>query len=243
MCRREYLHFLRVREWQDLYGQLRQAAREVGASAQEKPGARVGADVAAKVHMSLLAGLLSHIGTRDAEQKTGPKRRGPAEFAGARGARFAIFPDSVLARKPPQWVVAAELVETSRLWARVAARIEPEWAEPLAAHLVKRSYSEPHWDARRGAVMALEKVTLYGLPIVTARKVNYARVDPAAARDMFITGALVEGDWHTHHTFFHRNQRLLEEARDLSRTGPGGAASWPTTRPCSTSTTSGYPRT
>jgi ATP-dependent helicase HrpA len=259
MCRREYLHFLRVREWQDIYGQLRQAAREVGAGTvrdhrpaaepdkpgtegrrrsrrpgrEEKesgitqarravaaireadPGARVPPDTAAAVHMSLLAGLLSHIGMRDTEQKPGQKRRGPAEFAGARGARFAIFPDSVLARKPPQWVVAAELVETSRLWARVAARIEPEWAEPLAAHLVKRSYSEPHWDARRGAAMALEKVTLYGLPIVTARNVNYARVDPAAARDLFITGALVEGDWHTNHRFFHRNQRLLEEARSL----------------------------
>src|SRR5205814_9687503 len=98
---------------------------------------------------------------------------------------------------------------------QVAARIEPEWAEPLAEHLVKRAYSEPHWDARRGAAMALEKVTLYGLPIVTARKVNYARVDPAAARDLFITSALVEGDWQTHHTFFHRNQRLLDEAREL----------------------------
>ncbi len=112
-------------------------------------------------------------------------------------------------------MVAAELVETSRLWARVAARIEPEWAEPLAAHLVKRTYSEPHWDARRGAAMALEKVTLYGLPIVTARQVNYARVDPAAARDLFISGALVEGDWRTHHQFFHHNQRLLEEATEL----------------------------
>src|SRR6516225_10914514 len=112
-------------------------------------------------------------------------------------------------------LVAAELVETSRLWARTAARIEPEWAEPLAPHLVKRTYSEPHWDARRGAAVALEKVTLYGLPIVTARKVNYARVDPAAARDLFITGALVEGDWPTHHEFFHRNRRLLDEAREL----------------------------
>src|SRR6516225_8581432 len=112
-------------------------------------------------------------------------------------------------------LVAAELVETSRLWARVAARIEPEWAEPLAAHLVKRTYSEPHWDARRGAAMAYEKVTLYGLPIVAARKVNYARVDAAAAREIFITSALVEGDWHTHHKFFARNQQLLEEARDL----------------------------
>ena len=222
LCRREYLHFLRVREWQDLHGQLRQAARDVGigtgpgrGALEPGPGARFPADVADRVHISLLAGLLSHIGMRDAEQKPGGKRRGPAEFAGARGARFAIFPGSVLARKPPQWVVAAELVETSRLWASVAARIEPEWAEPLAEHLVKRTYSEPHWDARRGAAMALEKVTLYGLPIVTARKVNYARVDPAAARDLFITSALVEGDWQTHHKFFHHNQRLLEEAREL----------------------------
>jgi ATP-dependent helicase HrpA len=230
MCRREYLHFLRVREWQDVYAQLRQAARDVGAGsgpaqasaepvgkqqADTEPGARFPADLANRVHISLLAGLLSHIGMKDPEQKPERKRRGPAEFAGARGARFAIFPDSVLARKPPEWVVAAELVETSRLWARVAARIEPEWAEPLAAHLVKRSYSEPHWDARRGAALALEKVTLYGLPIVAARRVNYARVDPAAARDLFIASALVEGDWQTHHAFFQRNQRLLEEAREL----------------------------
>ncbi len=242
LCRREYLHYLRVREWQDLYGQLRQAAREVGAGTgrderspqsaggnrratqarqavasggEPEPGSRYLADLANRVHLSLLAGLLSHIGMRDTEAKPGRKRRGPAEFAGARGARFAIFPDSVLARKPPAWVVAAELVETSRLWARTVARIEPEWAEELAAHLVKRSYSEPHWNARRGAAMAQEKVTLYGLPIVAARQVSYARVDPAAARDLFLTHALVEGDWQTHHKFFHRNQRLLEEARDL----------------------------
>jgi ATP-dependent helicase HrpA len=218
MCRREYLHYLRVREWQDVHGQLRQAARDVGITAGQDRGKP--ADVADRVHMSLLAGLLSHIGlkdtaAKDTAQKPERKRRGPAEFTGGRGARFAIFPDSVLARKPPQWVVAAELVETSRLWARVVARIEPEWAEPLAAHLVKRTYSEPHWDARRGAAVAFEKVTLYGLPIVTERKVNYARVDPAAARELFISGALVEGDFQTHHSFFRRNQRLLEEARDL----------------------------
>jgi ATP-dependent helicase HrpA len=209
MCRREYLHYLRVREWQDVQGQLRQAAKEVGIVVG--PGRGASEDLSDRVHMSLLAGLLSHIGMKD-ERGPGEKRRGPAEFAGARGARFAIFPDSVLARKPPQWVVAAELVETSRLWARTAARIEPEWAEPLAEHLVKRSYSEPHWDASRGAAVAFEKVSLYGLPIVTERKVNYARVDPAAARDLFITGALVEGDWQTRHEFFHRNQRLLDEA-------------------------------
>ena len=242
LCRREYLHYLRVREWQDLYGQLRQAAKEVGAGTgretgsprsasgnsrdthpgqavartrEAEPGARYPAELATRVHMSLLAGLLSHIGMQDTETRPGRKRRGPAEFAGARGARFSIFPDSVLARKPPAWVVAAELVETSRLWARTAARIEPEWAEQLAAHLVKRSYSEPHWSARRGAAMAAEKVTLYGLPIVAARQVSYARVDPAAARELFITHALVEGDWQTHHKFFHDNQRLLDEARDL----------------------------
>ena len=242
LCRREYLHYLRVREWQDVHAQLRQAARDLGIGTgpgrgspqisiterdhagpgrkaapgrTAEPGARFPADLADRVHISLLAGLLSHIGMKDTQQKPERKRRGPAEFAGARGARFAIFPDSALARKPPPWVVAAELVETSRLWARTTARIEPEWAEPLAAHLVRRSYSEPHWDARRGAAMALEKVTLYGLPIVTARPVSYARVDPAAARDLFISSALVEGDWQTHHEFFRRNQRLLADAAGL----------------------------
>jgi ATP-dependent helicase HrpA len=241
MCRREYLHYLRTREWQDLYGQLRQTAREVGivvgqdrgpesaidlsalaAGPVAKREPRFPADLANRVHMSLLAGLLSQIGMKAADSKDGDqqargRRRGPAEFTGARGARFAIFPDSVLAKSPPQWVMAAELVETSRLWARTTARIEPEWAESLAAHLVRRSYSEPRWDARRGAVMATERVNLYGLPIVAARPVNYARIDPAAARALFIQHALVEGDWPTHHRFFHDNQRLLEEAEDLER--------------------------
>ncbi|HLI37035.1 MAG TPA: ATP-dependent RNA helicase HrpA [Streptosporangiaceae bacterium] len=269
MCRREYLHYLRVREWQDLHGQLRQVARDLGigaggasrgvraaqarhgsraAAGREAPGAgtsgaeapargadargtetggadargtdaggRVPAELAQRIHVSLLAGLLSHIGMRQERETARGARRGPAEFAGARGARFAIFPDSALARKPPRWVVAAELAETSRLWARTVARIEPEWAEPLAGHLVRRSYSEPHWDARRGAVMALEKVTLYGLPIVTARPVNYARIDPALSRELFIRHALVEGDWTTHHRFFHENRRLLEEAGELER--------------------------
>ena len=121
----------------------------------------------------------------------------------------------MLARKPPHWVVAAELVETSRLWARTVARIEPEWVEPLAAHLVRRSYSEPHWEAKRGGAVALEKVTLYGLPIVAERKVNYGRIDPAAARELFIRHALVEGDWQTRHRFFAENRRLLDEAEEL----------------------------
>ena len=262
LCRREYLHFLRVREWQDVYGQLRQAAADLGIQAgrerrgtspspqrpgaQQKgagqrqgrvrpragraglaapevpapdaePGTHFPAELADRVHMSLLSGLLSHIGMQDTEAKARGKRRPLTEFAGARGARFAIFPDSSLARKPPQWVVAAELVETSRLWARVTARIEPEWAESLAAHLVRRSYSEPRWDARRGAAVATEKVSLYGLPIVAARTVMFGRIDPAGARDLFITHALVEGDWQTHHKFFARNQQTLADAEDLER--------------------------
>ncbi|HEY7324552.1 MAG TPA: ATP-dependent RNA helicase HrpA [Streptosporangiaceae bacterium] len=248
LCRREYLHHLRVREWQDVYAQLQQAARDVGVvsgrdaghddrrragarsdAARDERGGRYAAELADRVHRSLLAGLLSHIGMLDTERSapdrgqgsragsSGARRRGPAEFAGARGARFAIFPDSSLARKPPRWVMAAELVETSRLWARMAARIEPEWAEPLAGDLVRRSYSEPRWDARRAAVIASEKVTLFGLPIVAARSVNYDRVDPAAARDLFIQSALVEGDWETHHAFAAHNRRAREEAEELER--------------------------
>jgi ATP-dependent helicase HrpA len=273
LCRREYLHFLRVREWQDVYSQLQQAARDVGviigrdrpaaphqagaggarsgsdrdsrprartdrprsgSDARPTPGSdpesgRYAAELADRVHQSLLAGLLSHLGMRDdvageragrdrrSRAGSGARRRGPAEFLGARGARFAIFPDSPQARKPPPWVMAAELVETSRLWARTVARIEPEWAESLAGDLVHRSYSEPRWDARRAAVMATEKVTLYGLPIVAARSVNFGSVDPATARDLFIQHALVEGDWQTHHAFFARNQRAREEAAELER--------------------------
>jgi ATP-dependent helicase HrpA len=221
LCRREYLHYLRVREWQDLHGQLRQAAREIGITTGPQAESWSAADQAAKagladrVHISLLAGLLSHIGMKDSDAKARGKRRGPAEFAGGRGARFAIFPDSVLAKKPPDWVVAAELVETSRLWARTVARVKPEWAESLAGDLGRRTYSEPRWDARRGAAMASETVTLYGLPIVSGRQVTYGRVDPAAAREIFIQQALVEGDWQTHHRFFRENQRLIEAAAEL----------------------------
>jgi ATP-dependent helicase HrpA len=225
MCRREYLHYLRVREWQDLYGQLRQAAADLGlTTGRGRDGERdengrlpIPAELAQRVHMSLLSGLLSHIGMRDTDTKARGKRRPLTEFAGARGARFALFPDSSLARKPPPWVIVTELVETSRLWGRTAAQIQPEWAEPLAGHLVKRTYSEPGWDSRRGAVMALERVTLYGLPIVTARPVGYARVDPKAARELFIRHALVEGDWTTRHRFFHHNRELLDRGEELER--------------------------
>ena len=260
MCRREYLHYLRVREWQDVFGQLRQAARELGISVEPerrraagqpagriavgsgpeahvaqlaaRPGAEPDrafpAELAERVHKSLLAGLLSHIGMRDDTRVTGrgrradaatagPQRRGPAEFSGARGVRYALFPDSSLARRPPPWVVAAELVETSRLWGRVAARIEPEWAEALAPHLVRRTYSEPAWDEGRGAGVATEKVTLYGVPLVAARRVALSRVDPVLARELFLRHALVQGEWQTRHAFARRNRQLLDDAEELER--------------------------
>src|SRR5205823_12721594 len=118
-----------------------------------------------RVHTSLIAGLLSHIGMKDPEK---------GDYLGARGARFGVFPGSALFKKQPRWVMSAELVETSRLWARVNARIEPEWVEPLAAHVVKRNYSEPHWERKQGAGMATEKVTLYGVPLATDPRGNYA---------------------------------------------------------------------
>jgi ATP-dependent helicase HrpA len=202
LCRAEFLHYLRVREWQDLVGQLRQLAKTVGVTVNTAPAAPE------QIHLSLLAGLLSHIGLKD-----GPKQ----DYLGARNARFAVFPGSALFKKPPRWVMAAELVETSRLWARVAARIEPEWAEQLAGHLVLRVYSEPHWDARRGAVMAYEKVTLYGVPLATGRRINYGGVDPTLSRELFIRHALVEGDWQTQHQFFQDNRALLAEVEDLEQ--------------------------
>ncbi|MGH3932317.1 MAG: DUF3418 domain-containing protein, partial [Pseudonocardiaceae bacterium] len=137
------------------------------------------------------------------------------DYLGARGARFAVFPGSALFRKPPRWVMAAELVETARLWGRIAARIEPRWVEPLAEHLVKRSYSEPHWERKRGAVVAYEKVTLYGVPIVAARKVSYGSIDPGCSRELFLRHALVEGDWETRHAFFHANRAKLDDVEEL----------------------------
>jgi ATP-dependent helicase HrpA len=208
MCKAEFLHYLRVREWQDLVAQLRQSARSVGAktSRQDEPARERSQADADRIHLSLLAGLLSHVGARDGDTR---------EYAGARGSRFVVWPGSGLARKPPRFVMAAELVETSRLWARVVARVEPERVEALAAHLVKRSYSEPHWEKDRGSVVAYEKVTLYGVPLVAHRKVAYGGIDPELSRSLFIRHALVEGDWRTHHTFWHDNLDRLAEVEAL----------------------------
>jgi ATP-dependent helicase HrpA len=196
----EHLHVLRIREWQDLVAQLRQAAKAAGVHRNQTPAEPD------EIHRALLSGLLSHIGVRD------PRRR---DYQGARGARFQIFPGSVLARRQPDWVMAAELVETSRLWGRTAARIDPAWLEPLAGHLVRRMYDDPYWDRRRGSVVAKERVTLYGLPIVDGRKVAYGRIDPVTSREVFIRKALVERDWQTRHAFFDENGRRLEEVEAL----------------------------
>ncbi|MFV8315269.1 ATP-dependent RNA helicase HrpA [Mycobacterium sp. 23] len=200
MCRKEFLHYLRIREWQDLVGQLRTIARDLGIVESDEP-----ADPA-RVHAALLAGLLSHVGMR---------REDTREYLGARNARFVLAPGSVLTKRPPQWVVAAELVETSRLYGRTAARIQPEIVERVAGQLVQRTYSEPHWDAKRGEVLAYERVTLYGLPLVARRRVGYAGVEPALARELFIRHALVEGDWQTRHHFFRDNARLRTELEEL----------------------------
>ncbi|HEX4700080.1 MAG TPA: ATP-dependent RNA helicase HrpA [Actinomycetes bacterium] len=204
LCRTEFLHYLRIREWQDLVGQLRQVAKSLAISTAgelSEPGGD-----AQRVHTALLPGLLSHIGLWDPDKR---------EYAGARGASFAPWPGSALFKKPPRWVMAGELVETSRLWGRDLGRVEPEWVEPLAAHLVKRTYSEPHWSAKSGAAMALERVTLYGVPLVAGRKVTYGRIDLEVSRALFIRHALVQGEWRTHHRFFHHNRELLEDVSEL----------------------------
>ena len=199
-CQKDFLNYLRIREWQDIYHQIRLTVREMGLPINSEKAEYQ------QIHTALLSGLLSHIGLKEAEKQ---------QYLGARNAHFAIFPNSVLFKKQPKWVMAAELVETSKLWGRMVAEIEPEWIELLAEHLIKKSYSEPRWSKSRGAVIADEKVTLYGVPIVAARPVNYGAIDPTVSREIFIQSALVEGDWNTKHKFFKENQRLVREVEEL----------------------------
>ena len=211
MCRREHLNYLRVREWQDYESQLRRVCREMGVEV----GSPADTPDADGIHQALLSGLLSQIGVLEQRDREGQGRRGQREYLGARGARFAVFPGSVLHRRNPAYLMAGELVETSRLWARQNAGIQPAWAERLGGDLVKRTYSEPHWSRKRAAVMAYERATLYGVPLVTDRLVPYARVDPEVARELFLRHALVQGEWSSRHRFLATNRRLLEEAEEL----------------------------
>ncbi len=199
-CKQDFLNYLRIREWQDVYFQIHQAMREMEFKLNQEPGNYQ------SVHSAILVGLLSHIGVKDQEKN---------EYQGARNARFHIFPGSGLFKKQPKWIMSAELVETSKLWGRIIAKIQPEWIEPLAKHLIKRSFSEPHWSKKRAAVMAHEKVMLYGVPIVPKRLVNYSNIDGSVSREIFIRSALVEGEWETKHAFFKQNRKLLQEVEEL----------------------------
>jgi ATP-dependent helicase HrpA len=206
MCRAEYLHYLRIREWQDLHAQLRQACKQQRIDtrrATAAPDADPNWDV---VHQALLSGLLSHVGARDEARR---------DYLGARGAHFSISPGSTLFKRQPAFVMAGELVETTRLWARTTARIDPAWAERLGAHLVKRSYSEPRWSRRQGAALATERVTLYGVPLVAGRTVQYGRIAPEESRELFIRHALVEGDWETNHRFYRDNTAMVQRLTEL----------------------------
>lgn len=200
-CKKEFLAYMRVREWQDLYAQLRQATHDLKwklNTASEEINYEL-------LHRSLLTGLLSHIGFKDKDR----------EYLGARNRKFFVFPGSPLAKKGPKWVMAAELTETSRLFARCCAKIQPEWIEPLAQHLVKKNYLEPHFEAKQGSVVAFENQVLYGLMIVNRRKTQYGPIDPVESRDIFIRSALAEGQLKTKEAFFTKNQQLLNDIESL----------------------------
>ena len=195
LCRTNFLNFMRMREWMDIHGQLKGLAADLGFIINREP-ASYGA-----VHRALLSGLLGNIGFLSDRN----------EYTGARGIKFFIFPGSGQFKKKPKWMMSAELVETTKLYARINAKIEPEWIIKIAGDLVKRSYSDPYWSKKAGHVLALEKTVLYGLTLSADRKVNYGPIDPAESRRLFIQGALVAGETHSRLDFLKHNQTLLTE--------------------------------
>src|SRR3569832_1384549 len=198
-CRDSFLNYNRMREWDDIHDQIGRVMKELDFAPNSQPAS------AEQIHRALLPGLLSKVGmwTREARN-----------FTGARGIRFVIHPSSGLAKKPPAWVMAAELVETSQLFARTVAKLDPAWLEQAAGSLCKHSYGDPHWDAKQGQVIARDHVTLYGLP-VASRQVAYARFDPVLCRELFITHALVRGEFTTKAPFLEHNRRVQAEAQRL----------------------------
>jgi len=222
MCKSEYLNYLRVREWHDVFRQLKQVSRPLGITLGD---AKVDPD---GIHRSILSGLLSQIGLKittetakkpDARNSSsgasGARKQLSGEYLGSRNQKFLIFPGSALAKKGPAAVMSAELVETSRLFARMNASIDTAWAEQLAGDLCKRSYSEPHWEKTQGAVVAYERVTLFGVPIVARRRLQYSRIDPPLCRELFIRHALVDGEWDSKQSFDRANNALRRELEDL----------------------------
>ncbi|WP_054285293.1 ATP-dependent RNA helicase HrpA [Gulbenkiania mobilis] len=219
LCHEHFLSYLRMREWRDLHGQLAEIASEMGLVRKPTAPAAEATESASpkkrdalaqaqyeRLHKALLTGLIGNIGMKSLEGD---------DYLGARGSHFHIFPGSGLRKGKPKWLMAAELVETTRLYARVVARIEPEWVETLAPHLVKSHYYDPHWEKARGEVVASERVTLYGLTLVPRRPVSYGRIDPAGARELFIRGALVAGEYASNAPFFQHNNRLIREVEQL----------------------------
>ncbi len=199
-CRENFLSWIRMREWEDVHRDLTRIAREMGHRPSETPAS------GEAIHRSLLPGLLSRIGVWQAE---------PRSYLGARQVRFALHPSSGLTKRPPAWVMAAELVETTKLYARNAARIEPAWIEELAGPLARRRHTDPHWSERSAQVMAKEQVTVYGLPVVRDRSVHFGPIDPRSARRVFIVHALVRREYTTKAPFFAHNEKVFEEARRL----------------------------
>ncbi|WP_151902846.1 ATP-dependent RNA helicase HrpA [Corynebacterium urogenitale] len=211
LCQSEFIHYMRSREWMDLVRQLLSVIQDLRWQVPNIHHVReldfdeqsLNEDA---VHRSILTGLLTNIGMREGNSK---------QFAGTRNSHFVVHPSSALSKKPPQWIMAAELVETSQVFARTIGPIDPSWVEDIAPHMVKLVHSEPHWSSSRGAAMVHEKVLMLGLPLIADRRVNLGRTDKALARELFIRHALVEGDWTTRHKFFHHNQDLLAEAGQL----------------------------
>ncbi len=205
-CRGQFVSYLRLTEWRDVHTQLANEIAEQGWRWEPKLPTSIDAARYATIHRALLAGLLGNIGAKDVESEA---------YLGARGIRFHLHPGSGLAKKGPKWVLAAELVETSRLYARCAARIEPEWVEAIAGDRVSRDYFEPHWDPDRGEVVASERVQLYGLTLVPRRRISFGRIDPKVAREVFIREALVPGALATKGEFLEHNRRLVDEIEEL----------------------------
>src|SRR5829696_1005825 len=213
LCRDEFLHFLRIREWQDLHTQLKEITRELDLRRSSSPAPPD------HIHTAVLTGLLSHVGLadirEDRRQVMGRRRPAAREYLGARGTRFAINPGSSVAKVQPPLVMAAEIVETTRLWACTVAGIQVGQVEEVGRNLLRRQYSEPHWSASSGSVFAYETVSLYGVPIVSGRRVGYGKINPAEAREIFVRSALVEGQWRTRHPFFTHNAQIRAEAESL----------------------------
>ena len=224
LCRDHFLSFNRMREWRDIHSQLKELVAELGWKAGNLAREEGGGEAAdgglpanyGQVHRALLAGLLGNVGMKLEDGGPGGSRgSGPAPYLGARGIKFWVHPGSALARKASRWIVAAELTETTRLYARAVAGIEPQWIESIGAHLIKRHQSDPHWEKKAAQVVALERGTLYGLPVYVNRRVHFGPLDPVEARRIFIRRALVEGEFETRAPFFAHNRRLVREIEEL----------------------------